>query len=74
MSLKIGDIVRFERTFTLNDVELFIKISGDEGIHHMYLRGNIIITKKSSLFQLGNGLLFIRLSKLNDCLKVFAKV
>ena len=46
MSLKTGDIVRFERTFTLNDVELFIKISGDEGIHHMYLRGNIIITKK----------------------------
>ena len=45
MSLKAGDIVRFERTFTLNDVELFIKISGDEGIHHMNpdAQGRVVI-------------------------------
>ena len=45
MSLKTGDIVRFERTFTLNDVELFIKISGDEGIHHMNpdAQGRVVI-------------------------------
>ncbi|MGX9135761.1 FAS1-like dehydratase domain-containing protein [Rummeliibacillus sp. JY-2-4R] len=34
MSLKVGDIITFERTFTLRDVELFTEISGDEGIHH----------------------------------------
>lgn len=34
MSLKVGDIVTFERTFTLEDVELFTKVSGDEGTHH----------------------------------------
>lgn len=35
MSLKVGDIITFERTFTAGDVELFTKISGDEGIHHL---------------------------------------
>lgn len=35
MSIKIGDIITFERTFTTDDVELFTKISGDEGIHHL---------------------------------------
>lgn len=34
MPLKVGDIITFERTFTVRDVELFIEISGDEGIHH----------------------------------------
>ncbi|MHA6261171.1 hotdog domain-containing protein [Sporosarcina sp. CAU 1771] len=34
MTLKVGDIISFERTFTARDVELFIEISGDEGIHH----------------------------------------
>ncbi|MFS0780267.1 hotdog domain-containing protein [Bacillus sp. 1P06AnD] len=34
MPLKAGDIITFERTFTQRDVELFIEISGDEGIHH----------------------------------------
>ena len=33
--LKAGDIITFERTFTVRDVELFIEISGDEGIHHI---------------------------------------
>ncbi len=35
MSLRVGEIIRFERTFTLEDVELFTKVSGDEGVHHM---------------------------------------
>lgn len=35
MSLKVGEIITFERTFTVNDVELFTKISGDEGTHHV---------------------------------------
>ncbi|WP_404332403.1 enoyl-CoA hydratase [Mesobacillus maritimus] len=35
MSLKVGDIISFERTFTIEDVELFSKDSGDEGIHHV---------------------------------------
>src|SRR6478672_3627189 len=35
MPLKVGDIITFERTFTVRDVELFTEISGDEGIHHI---------------------------------------
>ena len=35
MPLKVGDIIKFERTFTIEDVELFTKISGDEGSHHI---------------------------------------
>jgi len=35
LSLKVGDIITFERTFTVRDVELFIEISGDERIHHL---------------------------------------
>jgi len=35
LSLKVGDIIIFERTFTVEDVELFTKVSGDEGIHHL---------------------------------------
>lgn len=35
MSLKVGEIITFERTFTVEDVELFTGISGDEGIHHL---------------------------------------
>lgn len=34
MSLKAGDTITFERTFTLKDVELFTALSGDAGIHH----------------------------------------
>ncbi len=34
MPLKVGDIISFERTFTVRDVELFTEISGDEGTHH----------------------------------------
>ncbi|PZX04911.1 acyl dehydratase [Psychrobacillus insolitus] len=35
MSLKVGDIITFERTFTTEDVEMFTKVSGDKGIHHL---------------------------------------
>lgn len=35
MSLKVGDIISFERTFTKKDVERFTEVSGDEGAHHL---------------------------------------
>lgn len=35
MSLKAGDILTFERTFTVRDVELFTEVSYDEGNHHV---------------------------------------
>ncbi|WP_088012777.1 MaoC/PaaZ C-terminal domain-containing protein [Gottfriedia acidiceleris] len=35
MSLQVGDIITFERTFTVEDVELFTKVSGDAGSHHV---------------------------------------
>ncbi|OZU87477.1 enoyl-CoA hydratase [Virgibacillus indicus] len=34
MNLNVGDIIRFERTFTKSDVEIFTKVSKDEGNHH----------------------------------------
>jgi 3-hydroxybutyryl-CoA dehydratase len=35
LSLVVGEIITFERTFTVEDVELFTTISGDEGSHHV---------------------------------------
>ncbi|MFJ7735305.1 hotdog domain-containing protein [Lysinibacillus sp. NPDC097287] len=35
MTLKVGDIIKFERTFTVEDVEMFTKVSCDEGSHHI---------------------------------------
>lgn len=35
LTLQAGDIITFERTFTIEDVELFTKVSGDEGVHHL---------------------------------------
>jgi len=35
LSLQVGDIISFERTFTVEDVELFTKVSGDAGAHHV---------------------------------------
>jgi 3-hydroxybutyryl-CoA dehydratase len=35
VTLQVGEIITFERTFTLRDVELFTEISGDQGIHHL---------------------------------------
>ena len=36
MNLNIGDILRFERTFTKEDVEIFTNVSKDEGDHHTH--------------------------------------
>lgn len=33
--MKVGDVATWERTFTEDDIRLFNKISGDEGIHHV---------------------------------------
>lgn len=35
MSLKVGDMIEFERTFTTEDVEVFRKVSRDEASHHI---------------------------------------
>ena len=35
MSLKVGDKITFERTFTVEDVQLFTQVSCDEGAHHV---------------------------------------
>jgi 3-hydroxybutyryl-CoA dehydratase len=35
LSLKVDDIITFERTFTKEDVQLFTKVSLDEGAHHV---------------------------------------
>ncbi|MGK7377553.1 enoyl-CoA hydratase [Planococcus sp. 1R117A] len=35
MTITIGDVITFERSFVKEDVELFSRISGDEGIHHL---------------------------------------
>ena len=33
--MKIGDVVSWERTFTADDIRLFNRVSGDEGVHHV---------------------------------------
>ncbi|UOR13751.1 hotdog family protein [Halobacillus amylolyticus] len=45
MALKAGDMITFERTFTEEDVELFTRISGDEGAHHLTPdeRGRLVV-------------------------------
>ncbi|MGV3463852.1 MAG: hotdog domain-containing protein [Heyndrickxia sp.] len=35
MAIKAGDVIRFERTFNIEDVEMFTKVSLDEGKHHI---------------------------------------
>ncbi|PAE42724.1 enoyl-CoA hydratase [Bacillus sp. 7884-1] len=35
MVINVGDIIRFERTFNKEDVEMFTKVSLDEGNHHI---------------------------------------
>jgi len=34
LDLKVGDVIRFERIFTKEDVDMFTKVSWDEGEHH----------------------------------------
>ena len=33
--MKAGDVVAWERTFTEEDVRVFAKFTGDEGVHHL---------------------------------------
>ena len=33
--MKVGDVTSWQRTFSEDDVRLFNKISGDEGVHHV---------------------------------------
>jgi len=33
--MKIGDTISWTRTFTEDDIRLFNRVSGDEGIHHV---------------------------------------
>ncbi len=35
MKVQVGEKITFERTFTIEDVELFTKVSKDEGVHHI---------------------------------------
>lgn len=35
MPLNAGDIIKFKRTFTIEDVRSFTKLSWDEGEHHL---------------------------------------
>ncbi|AOV07654.1 FAS1-like dehydratase domain-containing protein [Sporosarcina ureilytica] len=36
MTLTVGDVLKFERKFTNEDVALFTNLSGDEGNHHTH--------------------------------------
>ncbi|MCX6144509.1 MAG: hypothetical protein NTZ35_14975 [Ignavibacteriales bacterium] len=33
--MNVGDVITYKRTFTEEDIRLFGKLSGDEGIHHV---------------------------------------
>jgi acyl dehydratase len=33
--IQVGDVLAWERTFTEEDVRLFGRLSGDEGVHHV---------------------------------------
>lgn len=33
--MKVGDVTSWARTFTAEDIQLFNKVSGDEGVHHV---------------------------------------
>jgi acyl dehydratase len=34
-TLKVGEVISWERTFTESDIELFTQLSGDQGEHHL---------------------------------------
>lgn len=34
--MQIGDVISWERTFAKEDVQLFSRISGDYGVHHVH--------------------------------------
>ena len=33
--MKVGDVIAWERTFTEDDIQLFSRLSGDQGEHHV---------------------------------------
>lgn len=33
--MKVGDVKSWTRTFTAEDIQLFNKVSGDQGVHHV---------------------------------------
>lgn len=33
--MQVGDVIAWERTFTVEDVQLFTQVSGDRGAHHV---------------------------------------
>ncbi len=33
--MQVGDVVSWQRTFTEEDIRLFSRLSGDEGVHHV---------------------------------------
>jgi 3-hydroxybutyryl-CoA dehydratase len=33
--MQVGDVIRWQRTFTEEDIRLFAKLSGDVGEHHL---------------------------------------
>jgi len=35
MAMKVGDVSSWQRTFTEEDIRLFNRISGDQGVHHV---------------------------------------
>ncbi|HEY0756230.1 MAG TPA: MaoC family dehydratase N-terminal domain-containing protein [Ktedonobacteraceae bacterium] len=37
--MQVGDLTSWERTFTIEDVQRFSEISGDQGIHHVQTDG-----------------------------------
>jgi 3-hydroxybutyryl-CoA dehydratase len=43
--MKVGDVLSWERTFTEEDIRLFVRFSGDEGIHHLEpdLQGRLMV-------------------------------
>jgi 3-hydroxybutyryl-CoA dehydratase len=42
--MNVGDVIAWKRTFTEDEIRLFVKLSGDEGIHHMQTdeRGRVV--------------------------------
>ena len=35
MTMKVGDVISWERTFSEDDIRLFNEVSGDQGVHHV---------------------------------------
>jgi acyl dehydratase len=38
--MRVGDVIRWQRTFSEEDIRAFAKLSGDEGEHHLRTRGD----------------------------------